>query len=169
MNSCAHRGVSLWFGRNEDKGLPLPVSRLEVRRHRPVRRRASRSPKRAAIARRSSSSPIRWSSAAGCCGPTYGPERTDAAAARMGIRYGAGPPALRHQAVPGIQLACRPWKAASIQATCRSCTAATSNTDPLFKGAKGNQLQHGGPRARCSRWWRAPAGLLHRGAPQSRE
>ncbi len=28
---------------------------------------------------------------------------------------------------------------ASIRATCRSCTAATCHSDPLFKGAKGNQ------------------------------
>ena len=39
----------------------------------------------------------------------------------------------------GMQLAAGAWKAASIRATCRSCIAANLNSDPLFKGAKGNQ------------------------------
>ena len=29
---CAHRRVSLWFGRNEEGGLRCPVSWLEIRR-----------------------------------------------------------------------------------------------------------------------------------------
>jgi len=36
-------------------------------------------------------------------------------------------------------IGCKPWKAASIRATCRSCIAATCIPIPLFKGAKGNQ------------------------------
>jgi len=37
---CAHRGVSLWFGTQRGGRPPLCVSRLEIRRHRPVHRRA---------------------------------------------------------------------------------------------------------------------------------
>ena len=39
---CAHRGVSLWFGRNEEVRAALPLSWLEIRRHRPVHRRSLR-------------------------------------------------------------------------------------------------------------------------------
>ncbi len=46
---------------------------------------------------------------------------------------------LHLQALAGIATGCRPWKAASIPATSRSCIAATSASDPLFKGAKGNE------------------------------
>ena len=39
---CAHRGVSLWFGRNEESRPALLLSRLEIRRDRPVHRRSFR-------------------------------------------------------------------------------------------------------------------------------
>ena len=37
---CAHRGVSLWFGRNEETRSALPVSRMEIRPYRSVHRGA---------------------------------------------------------------------------------------------------------------------------------
>ena len=35
---CAHRGVSLWFGRNEEVRPPLPLPRLEIRLYRSMHR-----------------------------------------------------------------------------------------------------------------------------------
>ncbi len=35
---CPHRRASLWFGRNEDIGSALHLSRLEIRRRRQLRR-----------------------------------------------------------------------------------------------------------------------------------
>ena len=35
---CAHRGVSLWFGRNEESGSALSLSWVEIRLHWPVHR-----------------------------------------------------------------------------------------------------------------------------------
>ena len=48
-------------------------------------------------------------------------------------------PELHVEAPAGVATGCRRWKAASIPATSRSCTPASSTRDPLFKGAKGNQ------------------------------
>ena len=50
---------------------------------------------------------------------------------------------LHLQAPAGDATGCRRWKAASIRATSRSCIAASSTRDPLFKGAKGNQYNLG--------------------------
>ena len=42
QNHCPHRGASLFFGRNEEEGTPLRLSRLEVRLHGRLRRHAER-------------------------------------------------------------------------------------------------------------------------------
>ena len=51
---CAHRGVSLWFGRNEESGLRCPYHGWKYDVDRPVHRRAVGTRRKAASARRSS-------------------------------------------------------------------------------------------------------------------
>ena len=57
---CAHRGVSLWFGRNEERRAALPLSRLEIRRDRPVRRSSVRAGGKRLLQEGQARRPIRW-------------------------------------------------------------------------------------------------------------
>ena len=56
---CAHRGVSLWFGRNEENGPALSLSRLEIRRDRPVHRGAVGAGRKRLLQQDQAHSPIR--------------------------------------------------------------------------------------------------------------
>ena len=60
--------------------------------------------------------------------------------------HGAGRAAASSPSACRNATGCRRWRAASIPATSPSCIAANINTDPLFKGAKGNQYNMGDTR-----------------------
>ncbi len=124
---CAHRGVSLWFGRNEETGLRCPYHGwkydidgqcIDVPSE--ARRERLLPEDQAEVLSAGEARP-------GALG-LYGPAGEAAAAAGMGIRHGAGGAELRLQALAGMQLAAGAWKAASIPATSPSCIAATSAT-----------------------------------------
>src|SRR6516225_4267470 len=104
---CAHRGASLWFGRNEENGLRCPYHGwkydvtgqcIEV----------PSEPEESGFCRR-----IRLAS--------YPLVERRSGSSRSACRNATG---------------CRRWRAASTRATYRSCTAATS-TPTLFSGARG--------------------------------
>ena len=135
----------------------LPLSRLEVRRDRPVRRGALRARGERLRQEDQAAGPIPWSSAAACCGPIWGRPstsrrcrngssrwcRASSASSRSGCRNATG---------------CRRWKAASIPATSPSCIAATSTPIRCSRAPRAiNTIS--ATRGRCSRWSRAPGGL----------
>ena len=121
---CAHRGASLWFGRNEDGGLRCAVPRLEVRRDRRSASRCRRSRRTRSFCKnvKLTAYPlvkigdVLW---------TYMGDPADAAAA-AGVRVVPGPAGadVHVQAVAGVQLAAGAARAASTPATSRSCTRA---------------------------------------------
>ena len=120
---CAHRGVSLWFGRNEECGLRCPYHGWKY----DVTGQCvdvPSEPVESGFCKKIKLRPIRWSSAAGCCGPIWARRKSS-----RRCRNGNSPWCRRSRPSPpsGFRSAigCRRWKAASIPATCRSCIAAT--------------------------------------------
>ena len=116
----------------------LPLSRLEIRRDRPVRRSAVGAGPKAASAGKIKLDRLSAGEARRRAVDLYGP--ADKKPPLPEWEFALVPPeqsftSKRCRNATG----CRPWKAASIRATSPSCIAATSHTDPLFKGAKGNQ------------------------------
>ena len=123
---------------------PLPLSRLEVRRDGPVRRDPVGARRQHALpahphgelsAGRARRDPV----------DLYGSARPPAAAARMGIRDGAG----TQPFIPSDgrnATGSRRWRAASIRATSRSCTAAISRPIRCSR-AQGQRVQHRRPDA----------------------
>ena len=151
---CAHRGVSLWFGRNEDNGLRCPYHGWKYD-HTGQCIEVPRSPRKAASARRSLKS-IRWSNAAVL--RTYS-HLTSCPAAGMGIRHGSGGPELRVEARAGEQLAAG-HGSASTQPRVVSHRG-DLNSDPPFRG-QGQPVQSQGPRPVFER---SRARALYRRAP----
>ena len=101
---CAHRGVSLWFGRNEECGLRCPYHGwkfdvtgqcVEV----------PSEPEESGFAKKIKLQVLSAGRARRRAVDLYGAARAPAAAAGMGIRDGAGRAALRLEAAAGMQLA----------------------------------------------------------------
>ena len=116
----------------------LPLSRLEIRRHRPVHRRAVGAA-RVRLLPEDQAEILSAGEARPGAVDLYGPAREAAAAAGMGIRHWSRPSRPSSPSACRNPTGCRRWKAASIPATSPSCIAAISASDPLFKGAKGNE------------------------------
>ncbi len=135
---CAHRGVSLWFGRNEEHGLRCPYHGwkydvtgqcIEV----------PSEPAESGFCQKIKLKSYPLVEARPAAVDLYGPARQAAAAAGVGVRHRSGRPALRLQAPPGIATGCRRWKAASNSSHVSFLHRGDLESDPLFKGAKGNQ------------------------------
>ena len=164
---CAHRGVSLWFGRNEEGGLRCPYHGwkydvtgqcIEV----------PSEPVESGFCQKIKLKSYPLVEARRRALDLHGPARQAAAAAGVGVRHRAGRADASSPSACRNRTGCRRWKAASIPATSRSCTAAISNTDPLFKGAKGNEYN----LADMQPYFEvveSPGGLLYRRPPQRRE
>ncbi len=103
----------------------LPLSRLEVRPHRPVHRGAVRA-ERERLLPEDQVEVLSAGRARRRAVDLHGPAREAAAAAGVGVRHGAGEPQLHVEAAAGVATGCRRWKAASIPATSPSCTPASS-------------------------------------------
>ena len=131
---CAHRGVSLWFGRNEECGLrcayhgwkyDVTGQCVEI----PSEPEASR------FTKESSCSRTRWSSAAASCGRTWDRRRRS----RRCPNGNSSPcRALRRSRASASRnpTGSRRWRAGSIPATCRSCIAATSTPTRCSRAPK---------------------------------
>ena len=160
---CAHRGVSLWFGRNEECGMRCPYHGwkfdftgqcIEV----------PSEPEESGFAKKISSSPIRWSSAAACCGPTWG-RAAQAAAAGMGVRMVPSGAALRLQAPAGVQLAAGDGRRHRFQPRLLPASRQHQLGSRCSRAPRAiNTIQR---RAAGFEWWRAGR-ALHRGTPQCR-
>ena len=101
---CAHRGVSLWFGRNEERGLRCPYHGwkydvtgqcIDV----------PSEPREIGLLPEDQAEVLSAGEARPGAVDLHGPAREAAAAAGVGIRHGAARAALRLQAPPGMQLA----------------------------------------------------------------
>ena len=144
----------------------LPLSRLEIRRDRPVRRGPVRAERKRLRQQDQAASPIRWSSAAACCGPIWARPRGS-----RRCRNGSSPWCRRSRAscrsACRNATGCRRWRAASIPATCPGCIAASSHRSAV-QGREGQPVQYrrraAGVRGGGER--RRP---VHRRAPQRRE
>ena len=96
----------------------------------------------------------------------YGAAGSAAAAAGMGVHAGAEPAAFRLKAAAGVQLAAS--HGGGIDSSHVSFLhRGNINSDPLFKGAKGNQYNLKETRGRCSKSSKAQA-ASNRRAPQCR-
>src|SRR5262249_8503304 len=117
----------------------LLLSRLEIRRDRPVHRRPLRAARERLLPEDQAQVLPVGEARAGAV-DLYGPARQAAAAAGMGIRDGAGRSDLHLQAPAGMQLAASHggwdrFEPCLLPAPPRSVL----RSDPLFKGAKGNE------------------------------
>ena len=152
---CAHRGVSLWFGRNEEDGLRCPYHGwkydhtgqcIDV----PVRAAGKR------LLPEDQAEVLSAGRARRRAVDLHGSARGAAAAAGVGIRHGAGGPQLHVQARSRSATGCRRWRAASIPATSRSCIAASSTRIRCSRAPRATSTTWA-TRGRCSRSSRAPA------------
>ena len=134
---CAHRRVSLWFGRNGGERAALPLSRLEIRRDRPVRGNPLRARRAARIASASGWGTIRSSSAAKSCGPIWGRPTASRNCRNGNSRWcrtisASSPSAGRMQLAPGFEGRIDTSHVSFLH-------RGDLETDPIFKGSKGNQ------------------------------
>ena len=139
---CAHRGVSLWFGRNEENGLRCPYHGwkydvtgqcIEV----------PSEPVESGFCKQDQAQVLSADRARRRAVDLHGPAGEAAAAAGIRVRHGAAGADATSPSGCRNATGCRRWKAASIPATSPGCTAANSSSDPLFKGAKGNEYNLG--------------------------
>ena len=163
---CAHRGVSLWFGRNEDCGLRCPYHGwkydvtgqcIEVPSE-PVESRLLREDQAHVLS-------------AGEARPgavdLYGTAGAAAAAAGVGVRHGTGRAMLHLQAAAGIELAAGDGRRHRFQPRLVPAPRRPRHR-PAVQGRQGQRVQHLRHAAalRGGREHRRP---LHRRPPQCRE
>ena len=122
---CAHRGVSLWFGRNEHNGLRCPYHGWKYD-HTGQCIEVPSEPSRERLLPEDQVEVVPAGRARRRAVDLHGPAREAAAAAGVGVRHGAGEPQLHVEAFAGVATGCRRWRAASIPATSPSCTPASS-------------------------------------------
>ena len=101
---CPHRTASLFFGRNEECGIALRLSRLEIRRRRQLRRPAERAARlQSAGAHQGQGLSVRRARRADL--GLYGSGRAQAGISRSRMDADPGDASLRHAPHPGMQLA----------------------------------------------------------------
>ena len=101
---CAHRGVSLWFGRERGMRSALSVSRLEIRRDRPVRGDAIRAGEER-LPRDDQAAFLSVGRARRRAVDLYGAAGASARIAGIRVRHGAAGPDLHIEAAAILQLA----------------------------------------------------------------
>ena len=166
---CAHRGVSLWFGRNEECGLRCPYHGWKYDCHRPVHRRALGAGRVAAIAKQIKLKSYPLVEARRRAVDLYGPAGDSSRRCRSG--NSAMVPAEADASSPS---GCRNrnWLQAMEGGINSSHVSflhrGDLNTDPLFKGVEGQQVQSRRHEAGV-RGGREPRRPLYRRPPQCRE
>ena len=148
-------------------GPALLLSRLEIRRDRPVHRGAVGAGGKRLLPARSSSSPIRWSSAAGCCGPTWGRPDKQPPLPEWEFATGAGGAELHVEALAGVQLAAGAGRRHRFEPRVVPAPQ-RSRIRSAVQGRQGQQVQSE-RRAALFRGGGEPGRPLHRRAPQRRE
>ena len=122
---CAHRGVSLWFGRNEESGLRCPYHGwkydvtgqcIEV----------PSEPEESGYCQKIKLTAYPLVERGGVLWTYMGPKEQTPPLPEWEFAMVPDRHRFVVQAHPGIAIGCKPWRAASIPAMCRSCTAAIS-------------------------------------------
>ena len=135
---CAHRGVSLWFGRNEEAGLRCPYHGwkydvtgqcIEV----------PSEPEESGFCQRVKLKSYPLVERGGVLWTYMGEPGKAAAAARVGVRHRSRRAIATSASGCRNRTGCRRWRAASTSSHVSFLHRGDLNTDPLFKGAKGNQ------------------------------
>ena len=121
---CAHRGVSLWFGRNEECGLRCPYHGWKYDVTGQCIDMPSE-PERLGLRAQGEADVVSARRARRRAVDLHGPGRQPAAAARNGSSPRCRPRSRSRRSASRSATGCRRWKAASIRATSRSCIAAT--------------------------------------------
>ena len=136
---CAHRGVSLWFGRNEHNVACVAPTTAGSMTTQGQCMDVPSEPSREWLCARSIKLEVvsAGRAAVACCGPTWVRPR----ASNRRCRSGSSPPSpashiLHRRSGCRSATGCRRWRAASIRATSPSCIPDELNTDPLFKGSR---------------------------------
>ena len=153
---CAHRGVSLWFGRNEECGLRCPYHGwkfdftgqcIEV----------PSEPEESGFAKKIKLQVLSAGRARRRAVDLYGPRASTSRRCRNGNSPWWRPSSASSPSACRRATGCRRWKAASIRAMSPSCIAATSTRIRCSRAPRAiNTIS--ATRGRCSRWWRARAG-----------
>ena len=164
---CPHRGASLWFARNEECGLRCPYHGWKFDVNGQCLEVPSE-PEESGFAKKIKLKAYPLVERGGVLWTYMGPPEQQAAAAGMGIRHGAarrsGSSSKRLQECNWLQAMEGGIDSSHVSFLHRG----NINSDPLFKGARGNQynLNDMQPGVRSRRERRRP---LHRRAPQRRE
>ena len=154
---CAHRGVSLWFGRNEECGLRCPYHGwkfdvtgqcIEV----------PSEPEESGFAKKIKLKSYPLVERGGVLWTYMGPRASTSRRCRSGNSPWCRPRSASSPSACRNATGCRRWKAASIPATSPSCIAATSTRIRCSRAPRATNTISA-TRGRCSRWWRAPGGL----------
>ena len=155
---CAHRGVSLWFGRNEESGLRCPYHGwkydvtgqcIDV----------PSEPEESGFCRKIKLKSYPLVERGGILWTYMGPPEKQPPLPGVGIRHGAA--GAQRSSPSGCRNAtgCRRWKAGSIPATSRSCTAASSTGIRCSRARRATSTIWPMP-SRISKWSRARAGSM---------
>ena len=163
---CAHRGVSLWFGRNEECGLRCPYHGWKY----DVTGQCvdvPSEPAESGFCQEDQAEVLSADRARRRAVDLHGPAREAAAAAGMGIRHGAGPPALRLQAPAGMQLAAGDGRRHRFEPRVVPASRRPRHRSAV-QGRQGQPVQSR-RRAAGVRGGRERRRALYRGAPQRRE
>ncbi len=157
---CAHRGVSLWFGRNEEKGLRCPYHGwkydvtgqcIDV----------PSEPEESGYCQKIKLKSYPLIERGGVLWTYMGPKEQvpplpEWEFATVPDRQRASYP----KRLQEVELAAGDGRRHRFQPPYRSCTARDLNSDPLFKERQGQRPSTTSPmRGRCSRWWKAAGGL----------
>ena len=152
---CAHRGVSLWFGRNEESGIRCPYHGWKYDVTGPVRGCAVR-------ARRERLLPAHQAEGlpAGRAGrrsvDLHGSAREASAVAASGSSRWCPPRSATSPSGCRSATGCRPWKVASIPAMFPGCTGPTSTAIRCSRAPRATNTTWRTP-SRSSRWCRPMA------------
>ena len=125
----------------------LRLSRLEIRRDRAMRRPPLRAEEATGMRQRIRLKAYPCVEHGGADLGLYGPAGAEARAAGARMDAWCRRSGATSRSACRTATTCRRWKAASIRATCPSCTAADSTRDPMFRGAKGNDYTEQRPQA----------------------
>ena len=139
---CAHRGVSLWFGRNEENGLRCPYHGwkydvtgqcIEV----------PSEPAESGFCKKIKLKSYPLVERGGVLWTYMGPPEQQPPLPEWEFAMVPAEQQLHLQAAAGMQLAAGDGRRHRFEPRLVPALAASSNTDPLFKGAKGNQYNLG--------------------------
>ena len=131
---CSHRGVSLYFGRNEENGIRCAYHGLKFARD----GRCVDVPSAPQACAHMGIKAYPCIERAGIVWAYMGPKDKQPAAAGSRMVRPAGEPRVRHQAAAGDATTCRRWKAASTPPRVVRASLRDGAATRCFKGAKAN-------------------------------